>query len=103
LSIHGQAIDDAPTFTTAKFNVTSRTLTNTSVSWTPPAWVKAERGPAERTPGLTSVIQEIVGPTTNWAAGNAIVLVIAGSGRRVAESFDGARFAPVLHIQWSGA
>lgn len=102
LSIHGQAIGNAPTFTSAKFNITSRTLTNTSVSWTPPAWVKAERGPAERTPALTSVIQEIVGPTTNWAAGNAIVLVIGGSGRRVGESFDNGRFAPVLHIQWSG-
>ncbi len=101
LSIGGQAIDNAPTFTTTKFNITTRTLTGASVTWTPLPWVKAERGPNERTPQLSSVVQEIVG-LAGWSPGNAIVLVIEGSGRRVAEAFDNLKFAPVLHIEWSG-
>jgi hypothetical protein len=29
------------------------------------------------------------------------VLIITGSGKRIAQSFDRLRFAPVLHIQWA--
>jgi hypothetical protein len=42
-------------------------------------------------------MQEVVDRPA-WTSGSALVLVITGSGARVAESFDGT-FAPVLHIE----
>ena len=37
-----------------------------------------------------------------WASGNALALVVTGTGTRIAESFDGgAARAPVLHIEYS--
>ncbi len=98
LTVYGEAADSAPVFTTSKFNITSRPLTTASVGWSPPTWVKDARTLDQRTPELASVVQEIVNRQT-WD-GQTLVLIIVGSGRRVAESFDGGRFAPVLHIEW---
>lgn len=100
LTISGQAIDNAPTFTTTKFNITSRTRTAASVSWTPATWVQNAHGPDERTPQLATVLQEIV-IRPGWSTGNALVLIITGSGKRIAESFDRLRFAAVLHVEWA--
>ena len=37
-----------------------------------------------------------------WSTGNALVFVVTGSGRRVAESYDGdAAGAPLLHVEYS--
>ena len=35
-----------------------------------------------------------------WSAGNALVVIITGTGKRTAEAFDGT-FAPVLHVHVS--
>jgi hypothetical protein len=45
------------------------------------------------------VVQEIVS-RPGWGSGNALVLVITGSGKRVAEPFEGG-FPPVLHIDYT--
>jgi hypothetical protein len=51
---------------------------------------------------LSAVIQEVVS-RSGWSSGNAITLVVTGSGRRVAESWNGdAAAAPLLHIEFSG-
>jgi hypothetical protein len=50
---------------------------------------------------LKHVIEEIVHQST-WGSGNALVLFVTGSGKRVAESWDGlASGAPLLHIQYA--
>jgi hypothetical protein len=60
-----------------------------------------EQGPAQRTPPLTAIVQEIV-DLSGWASGNAMVFTIEGSGERVAESADGdPDGAPLLHVRFA--
>ena len=101
LTIKGQAADNAPTFSSAA-KVGTRSVTSASVAWSPAAWlVVGETGANQRTPDLTGVIQEVVG-RAGWASGNAIALVITGTGHRTARSFDRlATEAPLLHIEFS--
>jgi hypothetical protein len=42
---------------------------------------------AQRTPNLAGLLQEIVS-RPGWASGNAIAIIISGTGHRTAESFD---------------
>jgi hypothetical protein len=100
LTVMGEASDNAPPFPTTPFNVSARPDTTASVPWAPPAWnLVGEAGSAQRTPDLSAVVQEIVN-RPGWSSGNALVLVITGSGTRVAESFEGG-FPPVLHIEYA--
>ena len=47
------------------------------------------------------MIQEIV-DRAGWVEGNAVVIIITGSGARVAESYNGvAAAAPLLHIEYT--
>jgi Bacterial Ig domain len=99
LVVRGQAADDAPTFTTARFDVTSRPTTSAAAAWAPAPWpTVGARGADQRTPNLAPVLQQVV-DRPGWSAGGALALVVTGSGTRVAESFDGT-FAPVLHIEY---
>ena len=99
LVVRGQAADNATTFTTARLNISSRARTAAAVPWAPAAWPTVQvAGPAQRTPDLSPIIAEITG-RSGWASGNALALIITGTGRRTAESFNGTR-APVLHIEY---
>lgn len=101
LTIRAQAADNALTFSSAA-KVGTRPLTDGSVSWSPAPWlVVGESGANQRTPDLTGLIQEVVG-RTGWASGNAIALVVTGTGHRTARSVDRlATAAPLLHIAFS--
>ncbi|TGT56981.1 RTX toxin, partial [Mesorhizobium sp. M2E.F.Ca.ET.166.01.1.1] len=60
LLIRGES-DEAVPFETEKSDVTSRLMTTTSVTWTPPDWtVNNEAALAERTPNLSAIVQEII-------------------------------------------
>ena len=98
LTVEGQAADDALVFTAEPNNVSTRLRTAASVTWTPSPWgTVGEAGPDQRTPDLSAVIQEIV-DRSGWSAGNALAIVFTGSGKRVAESYNGeATAAPLLH------
>ncbi len=101
LTIQGQAIDTAPAFTSATRNVSSRARTVASASWSPAAWTVGAAGAAQRTPELKDVIQEIVG-RGGWASGNAIALILTGTGHRTAEPFEGLPAgAPLLHVEYT--
>ncbi|MGE5803537.1 MAG: Ig-like domain-containing protein [Gemmatimonadota bacterium] len=102
LTIGGQATNDAKTFTWATGDISSRPRTSAAVAWAPPAWsILDEEGAAQRTPDLATVIQEIVN-RPGWQSGNALVLIITGTGKRVAKSYDGmATAAPMLHVEFS--
>jgi hypothetical protein len=101
LAISGQAIDNAPTFTSTIGNISSRTTTTASVAWSPAAWTTTgEAGQNQRTPDIGTVIQEIVG-RSGWALGNSLAVIITGTGKRVAESFNGvASAAPLLVVEY---
>ena len=97
----GQAADNAATFSSTKFSLSSRPRTAATVGWSPAAWLSGETGPNERTPDLRTVIQEIVS-RPGWASGNALVVVVTGTGHRTAYSFDGkATAAPLLHVEYT--
>ncbi|MBN1670747.1 MAG: CotH kinase family protein [Kiritimatiellae bacterium] len=103
LAIRGQASDDAAAFTTATGDITARPKTAAAVSWSPPAWTTVgAAGADQRTPDLAAVVQEIV-DRPGWSSGNALVLLVTGSGERTAESYDGdPAGAPLLHVEFSG-
>ncbi|MDK3257092.1 PKD domain-containing protein [Blastococcus capsensis] len=104
LTIAGQAADDPLSFTSAGGDISSRPRTAATVGWEPAAWSdRGLRGPEQRTPDLTSVVQEIVS-RDGWVSGNALVLVVTGTGTRTAEAYEGgAAKAPVLHVEFGGA
>ena len=101
LMIEGEATDNAPTFTSDTRNISSRTRTGAAVGWVPVAWTTLdEAGPDQQTPDIASVIQEIV-DRQGWSNGNSLVVIITGTGERVAESFDGvSAAAPLLHVEY---
>jgi hypothetical protein len=101
LTIRAQAADNATNFTTA---ISTRARTTAQATWAPPTWATVnEAGLNQRTPDLAAVIQQVVS-RTGWVSGNALVLVINGTGHRTAWSFEGlAAGAPLLHVEYSGA
>jgi hypothetical protein len=101
LAIRGEDSDNAAPFADLANNILSRTLTVTAVTWTPPAWTLiGEAGSAQQTPDLAAVIQQIVS-RPGWAEGNALAIVLTGTGRRVAESYEGLPAgAPMLSIRY---
>ncbi len=103
LTIQGEAVDNAVTFSSSALNISSRPRTSveTAVSWSPPPWeTVGEAGPDQQTPDIAEVIQEIVS-RTGWSSGNSLVILITGSGERTAESYNGdPAGAPLLHVEY---
>ncbi len=99
LVFHGQAADNSATFTTATSNISSRLKTSAVMSWDNiGAWNTV--GAKVQTPDLSSVIQEIVN-RPGWVSGNSMVIVVDGSGRRVASAYEsGAQTAALLHLAY---
>jgi putative Ig domain-containing protein len=101
LTIKGQAADNAATFTTAASSISSRPRTTAAVPWTPAAWnTVGEAGANQRTPDLKAVVQEIVS-RFGWGSNQAMAFIFTGTGRRVAEPFEGGPLDPALHIEYT--
>ena len=109
LTIQGELSPSAATFLAVTNNITvGRPLTSASVNWIPPVWVtNGDRLAAQQTPDLKAIIQEVV-DQGGWGNGNPLVIIVTGSGRREAESWDGAdghgdpTLAALLHIEYAG-
>ncbi len=101
LTFHGEAADNAAAFVAEKNNLTSRAQTNAVVEWNNlPAWNTVNE--KHQSPDLSPIVQEIVN-RGGWTAQNSMVFVISGSGKRVAESYEGERqAAAVLHVEIEG-
>jgi PKD repeat protein/peptidoglycan/xylan/chitin deacetylase (PgdA/CDA1 family) len=101
LVIRGEDADNAGPFLNSTGNISSRPFTAASVSWVPLPWtVVGEAGPAQQTPDISLIIQEIV-DRSGWSNGNSLVIVITGTGERVAESYNGnSGAAPLLHVEY---
>ncbi len=103
LSIQGQDDSNALTGTSTNGDISNRASPDvTVVSWNPVPWtIRGEAGPNQQTPDITSVIQEIVS-RLGWSDGNSLVVIITGTGKRVAESYDGVPAgAPLLHVEYN--
>ena len=84
------------------FNLSSRPLSSDSVVWSNiPAWNHAgDAGPAQRSPDLASLVQNMV-DRPDWQSGQAMVFMLTGEGTRVADAFDGDdRYAPRLIVEY---
>ncbi|MBT8098559.1 MAG: hypothetical protein KJO82_02350, partial [Gammaproteobacteria bacterium] len=101
LTIEGEAADNALPFSTTPYDITTRPRTTASVGWSPPVWTTVgERGPDQRTPDLSPIVQEIVN-RPGWTEGNSIVFIISGSGVRTAEAYEGdPAGAPTFHVDY---
>jgi len=101
LAIQGEAADDAPAFSKSDGDLSGRPRTESSVAWTPPAWnTVGAAGLAQRSADLSALVQETV-DRPGWSLGNALVLLIGGTGKRVAVSYDGdPAGAPVLSVEY---
>lgn len=103
LTIKGQKSGNAPTFTSANGNISGRATTRSSVSWSAvPSWKKVgDAGSAQRTPNLSSIVQEIVNGA-GWSSGNGLAVIITGTGKRPAETYDAnPAKAAILHVEYS--
>jgi hypothetical protein len=89
-TIHGEDIDNAPSFTTTVNNISGRTLTSASTTWSPADWnTVGENGADQNTGDIKTIVQEIVN-RGGWSSGNSMVFVFSGandsSRKRTAET-----------------
>jgi hypothetical protein len=103
LRIEAEARDSAAAFGTTSGSLSSRPRTTAWVPWSPPPWsTVGEAGPGQRTPDLTSLLQEVI-DRPGWVSGNAVVVIVTGTGRRTARARDGSSTgAPLLHVEFAG-
>jgi uncharacterized protein len=90
LIIHGEKSSSSITFgTNINNSISSRIKTIDSVAWSNvPAWnTIGESGLNQKSPNLTSILQELVSQP-NWKDTSAVTFIIKGIGKRVADSFD---------------
>lgn len=95
LLINGEFVPNSANISSVDFNVSARKRTEAQVAWSPAAWTTGQAGPAQQTPDISAIIQEIV-DQYNWVSGNTVSLVFTGSGRRTAEKSP----APQLCINY---
>ena len=100
VTIEGQGVDDAPSFTTSLNDITSRARTTASVQWSPAPWIGGDAGPAQRTANVAPIIEELVN-RAGWVQGNSLAFILSGAGERVATSYNTSpNAAPILHVEY---
>jgi PEP-CTERM motif-containing protein len=118
VDVLGELAANSAQYTTTAFNISSRAKTAAIVDWDNiPLWNNpagdtgdcdggCDAGPAQRTPNLATIVQEIVNQPT-WASGNALSILIrpnltdtaATLMERTAVSFDRVAANPTLGLQ----
>ncbi len=101
IQIYGETIDNAPTFSTNNGNLANRQKTIATVTWSPPDWLTiGESGTDQKTIDIAAVVQEIVN-REGFTANSSIVILMEGTGKRVAESYNGSSsLAPQICIEY---
>jgi len=103
VTIYGHDTDNAPTFVDVDSNITSRTQTSASTSWSVPEWIKDTSGAAQTTPDLTAIVQEII-DRGGWSSSNSMAFIFITTGdeqRRAITADDGGDPAPILTIDYT--
>jgi len=103
--IYAEDADNSAAFAATANNISERELTAAVVAWSPPSsWPADSAGLGQRTPDISSVIQEVV-LRDGWEAANALSIIIVApqvSGLRRAYSYEGdTNKTAVLHVQFS--
>ncbi len=84
--IWGERSNNAETFEKTNENISSRSKSLKKISWNVPGWEIGDKTDAQRTPDLTSIIDELV--VQGWHSGNPLVFGIDGTGERSAKAYD---------------
>ncbi|MEJ2139173.1 MAG: metallophosphoesterase [Gammaproteobacteria bacterium] len=102
LVVAAEAADNSSVYTTAAGDLSTRSVTNASVSWAPPPWTEVGLvGEEQRTPDLSEIIQEVI-DRPGWSSGNSLSILVTGSGQRTAESYEGnSSAAPLLVVEYA--
>ena len=103
MTIYGENVADAVTYTNEAYNISTRSRTVENAVWDIPEWVdEGDAGPAQQTPELAAIVQEIVS-RGDWAAGNSMAFILEPSGDTVNEtSSSGGREAEASEGSGSG-
>lgn len=104
LKIQGEASGSSSVFTSTPYNISQRVRTTSFINWVPAGWnTIGASGTAQQTPDVKTIIQEIVNRSDYQSAG-AITFILTGTGKRVAESYEGSSSkAALLHVEYSAA
>ena len=98
----GEDVDNAAVFENVAYNISSahyNNKTSASVAWNNiPGWDTV--GQTKQSPDIKTNIQEIVN-RPGWTSGNALVVLVTGSGRRTADSYSEPTKAPLLHVEYT--
>lgn len=102
LIIKAEDVDNAPGFEQVTNNVSSRVFTDNEIAWNVPVWDNiGMHADDQQTPNLREIVQEVIN-RPGWNLGNSLVFIISGSGKRVADSYNGAAsLAAKLIIEYS--
>lgn len=97
LIIAGEETGNAERFRDESHDLSSRSLTQAEIGWSPDPWLIAgASAKAHRTPDLTPIIQSVIS-RDDWKPGNSLAFMISGSGKRVASAWrKGKRNAATL-------
>ena len=79
LTIYGEASDHAAAFLNQSDNLSDRDATAAQITWEPGPWTQDARGPDQKTPDLSVLLQEVI-DRPGWSAGNAIALMFEAAG-----------------------
>ena len=103
MTIYGENVADAVTYTNDPYNISTRSKTVENAVWDIPEWVdEGDAGPAQQTPELAAIVQEIVN-RGDWAAGNSMAFILEPSGDTINEtSSSGGREAEASEGSGSG-
>ena len=99
IAIHGHDVANSPTFSqsSASYNVSNRTKTQTSTLWAPSPWLS--KNSVMESPNLKTIVQELV-DRPDWQTSSAVTLLLTTSGHREIASWDrDVDQAPVLVIK----
>ncbi len=104
MTLWGQLAANPGTFTTTASNITSRTRTTASATWSVPVWTS---GTNYDSASLSTIVQEIVNQS-GWASNNAMVIIgqATGDQNRSAisrDSTNGSTLAPQLSVCYTPA
>ncbi len=100
IDIRTHLSDNSPTFIDGA-DVSGRSRSASSVGWSPPAWSAGEAGPAQQTPNLSVIVQEII-DRAGWQSGNAISFVFENNQAlsRIADSSSTTNILLILNSIW---
>ncbi len=98
ITIEANDVDNASSLSGTDYDVSGRTSTTASVTWSPSAWTAGDETGDQKTPSLNSIIQELVN-RAGWAGSNLVIMISANSGSNT--DHRTATNDPVLHIEYS--